>query len=326
MKARLWLAVAVLALAQTAGATAAKHVVLLAGDEEYRSEEGLPMLAKILEQRLGFKTTVLFSVDPDGTIDPNRAESLSDPAALDSADAIVMQLRFRHWNNGAMRRFQAAVQRGAPIVALRTSTHAFAGLPRGSAWENWNYDDHGGWGKRVLGETWVSHWGRHMVEATRAVAEPSVAGDPLLRGVSNIFTGTDVYEADPPRDARILLRGIVLSGMGSNDPPAQDMKRRASDHGAQSVNDPPMPVAWTRVRVNESGHTNRILCITMGSAADLENQGLRRLIINGVLWGLKLPIPEKADVSIVGNYHPSASGFDGYRRGVRAQEGAGSAP
>ena len=40
-----------------------RHIVLLAGDEEYRSEEGLPMLAKILSQRHGFKCTVLFSVD-----------------------------------------------------------------------------------------------------------------------------------------------------------------------------------------------------------------------------------------------------------------------
>src|SRR5947209_20625926 len=52
-----------------------KHVVFLSGDEEYRSEEGLPMLAKILSQRHGFRCTVLFAVDPDGTINPeNRSE------------------------------------------------------------------------------------------------------------------------------------------------------------------------------------------------------------------------------------------------------------
>ena len=41
-----------------------KHIVFLSGDEEYRSEEGLPMLAKILAERHGFKCTVLFAVDP----------------------------------------------------------------------------------------------------------------------------------------------------------------------------------------------------------------------------------------------------------------------
>src|SRR5436309_7316253 len=74
-----------------------KHVVFLTGDEEYRSEEGLPMLAKILSQRHGFKCTVLFPVDADGTINPDNNKSLPGAAALDTADAIVMLLRFRVW-------------------------------------------------------------------------------------------------------------------------------------------------------------------------------------------------------------------------------------
>lgn len=37
--------------AAKAGPGGGRHVVLLAGDEEYRSEEALPMLAKILEDR-----------------------------------------------------------------------------------------------------------------------------------------------------------------------------------------------------------------------------------------------------------------------------------
>jgi len=71
-------ACALLALASAAGSYAAdpliyqgkegpgkgKHIVFLAGDEEYRSEEGLPMLAQILAVRHGFKCTVLFSLDP----------------------------------------------------------------------------------------------------------------------------------------------------------------------------------------------------------------------------------------------------------------------
>ena len=78
-----------------------KHVVLIAGDEEYRSEEGLPMLGKILSQRHGFNCTVLFSVNADGTINPDAKESLPDSAALDSADAIVMLLRYRAWGDEA---------------------------------------------------------------------------------------------------------------------------------------------------------------------------------------------------------------------------------
>src|SRR6476619_6891355 len=89
-----------------------KHVVFLAGDEEYRSEEGLPMLAKILSQRHGFRTTVLFSVAADGTIDPDKSDSLSHSESLDSADCVVMLLRFRRWPDDIMKRFETAIHRG----------------------------------------------------------------------------------------------------------------------------------------------------------------------------------------------------------------------
>ncbi|MBP8257734.1 MAG: hypothetical protein KAX37_10440, partial [Opitutaceae bacterium] len=180
----------------------AKHVVLLSGDEEYRSEEALPMLAKILSQRHGFKTTVLFALDADGVINPNNTRSLPGAEALDTADAIVMSLRFRDWPEDQMKHFVDAYRRGVPIIALRTSTHAFK-IPGGQ------YASFTDFGKRVLGEQWVSHWGRHKVEATRTVAEPSAKKNPLLRGVGEIFCTTDVYEAYPPADATILLRGLV---------------------------------------------------------------------------------------------------------------------
>ena len=104
------------------------------------------MLAKILSQRHGFKTTVLFSLDPDGTINPKNGASLSDPAVLDTADAIVMLLRFRHWSDEDMARFEKRLRAGTPIVALRTSTHAFNGFAKGSPWESWNYNNQGGSG------------------------------------------------------------------------------------------------------------------------------------------------------------------------------------
>jgi hypothetical protein len=41
-----------------------KHVVLIAADDEYHSEEMLPQLANILSQRHGFTCDVLFSINP----------------------------------------------------------------------------------------------------------------------------------------------------------------------------------------------------------------------------------------------------------------------
>ena len=177
-----------------------KHIVLLTGDEEYRSEEGLPMLAKILSQRHGFNCTVLFALDPDGTINPNNTQSLSNPEALDTADAIVMLLRWRNYPDATMKHFVDACQRGVPIIALRTSTHAFK-------FKDGPYTAYNDWGKRILGEGWVNHWGKHKSQATRAVIEPANKDNPILRGVTDIFVTTDVYEAYPPPDATILLRG-----------------------------------------------------------------------------------------------------------------------
>jgi hypothetical protein len=306
--------------AAKSGPGGGRHVVFLAGDEEYRSEEALPMLAKILSQRHGFKCTVLFSVDPDGTINPKAGQSLSNPEALDTADAIVMLLRFRAWPDADMARFDKRLRAGVPIVALRTSTHAFNGFAKGSAWESWNSNNAGGFGKRVLGETWLTHWGRHKIEATRGVIEPAQRGNPLLRGISDIFGDTDVYEAYPPPDATVLVRGLVLQGMTPDSPPANYSKRRVTDKQEQGVNEPPMPVVWTRLYTNDSGTTNKILTTTMGSATDLESEGLRRLIVNGVYAGVGLEVPARADVGLVDEYAPSFYGFDGFRKGLHASD------
>ncbi len=329
--AALWLAVVafrVSAAEQTwvvydppSGKSLGKHVVLISGDEEYRSEEGLPMLGKILSQRHGFKCTVVFSIDPDGTIDPNKQDSISHAEALDSADVIILQTRFRKWLAEDMRHFINAYKRGVPILGLRTATHAFQ-FPGGSEFASYN-----NFGKRVLGEEWVSHWGNHKKEATRGIIEESAQNDPILRGVHDIFGTTDVYEAYPAEDAKILVRGQVLKGMESKDVPASYAKKRANDKQEQDVNTPMMPVAWTRRYKNEEGRINNVFCTTMAAATDLQNEGLRRLVVNAVFWGLGMEVPTQADVNYIGEYQPSTYGFDGFKRGMHPSDFAlGAAP
>ena len=300
------------------GPGAGKHLVFLTGDEEYRGEEGLPMLAKILSQRHGFRCTVLFALDPDGTINPDNNNSLGDPEALDHADGIVMLLRFRQWPDDVMRRFAAAVARGVPLVALRTSTHAFR-FPAGSATSFAGYNH---FGREVLGEDWVSHWGPNRKGATRAVIEPGAAADPLLRGVREIFGDAGVYETHPVADAKILARGVVLKGMNFSDAPDTYLKKRHSDGVEQGINDPAMPVAWTRLNKLTDGKANRVFCTTMGAATDLANEGLRRLVVNAVLWGFALEIPAATDVRYVDPYAPAPYAFKGYRRGLTPDDHA----
>ncbi|MEA3210525.1 MAG: hypothetical protein QOE70_3582 [Chthoniobacter sp.] len=288
-----------------------KHIVFLAGDEEYRSEEALPQLGKILSQRHGFKATVVFSINPEtGEIDPNTKDNEPGLEALDTADLCVMLLRFRAWPDEQMKHFADYVAAGKPVIGLRTSTHAFSGL-KGT------YASFNSFGKKTLGEGWVNHWGKHKSEATRGIIEPATKNDPLLRGVETLFGNTDVYEAYPPADAKILVRGQVLKGMTPEDEPADYKKKRATDKEEQGINDPMMPVVWTREPKNEAGTTNKILCSTMGSATDLQNEGLRRLIVNAAYAFVGLEVPAKADVALVGEFKPSFYGFNGFIKGVK---------
>jgi len=299
-----------------------KHVVFLAGDEEYRSEEGLPQLARILAVRHGFKCTVLFSLNARGEIDPNTRDHQPGLEALDSADLCVMLLRFREWPDAQMRHFADYYLAGKPIIALRTSTHAFNYAPtsqsayRRFSWQSTEWP--GGFGKQVLGETWISHWGVHARQATRGVLEQVAANHPILRGVKGLFGTSDVYEAAPPQDAEVLVRGEVLDGMKPTDPPATGRKKTAQGV-EQAVNAPMMPVVWVRRHLNQAGKTNPILTTTMGAATDLLNEDLRRLLVNGAYWavGLEAKIPGRADVELVGAYAPSAFGFEGFRKGVK---------
>ena len=305
---------------EPAGEAKGKHIVLLSGDEEYRSEEAMPMLGKILSQRHGFKCTVLFSLGADGAIDPTAGGSLSHPEALDSADAIVMLLRFRHWDDATSKKFADAVNRGVPIIALRTSTHAFNGYAKDSPFAAWNWNNpDGGWGRKVLGETWVSHWGKHKVEATKGIIESANANHPILRGVSDLFGNSDVYEAAPPADSVILARGQILQGMTADTPHASYSKKTKAGI-EQDVNTPMMPVAWVRVVKNDAGGENKVFCTTMGAATDLATEGTRRLVVNATFWGLGLEVPEKAEVTPIGDYQPTMYGFKGNKTGVKPDD------
>lgn len=286
-----------------------KHIVLLSGDEEYRSEEALPMMAMILAEH-GFKCTVLFSLNEDGTVNPDNGASLSHPEALDSADAIVMSLRFRHWGDEAMMKFENAFNRGVPVIALRTSTHAF-NFPKESKWQkySWRAPKDLGWelgfGRQVLGETWVNHHGKHKVEGCRSHVADGAADHDILNGVGEIFVTSDVYGANPLKPSEILLLGEVTETL------------EPDSKGVASKNDPMQPIAWTRVYKHDDGTENKIFTTTMGASNDLLDEDLRRLVANGVFWSLGLKVPEQANVDLPAGYEPSNYSFFGYKEGLK---------
>jgi hypothetical protein len=291
-----------------------KHVVLISGDEEYRSEEAMPALAKILAKHHGFKTTVLFAIDPGtGEINPEIGKNIPGTEALKTADLMIIATRFRDLPDEQMRHIDAYLKAGKPVIGLRTATHAF-NIPKGKTYEKygWNYkgeDYKEGFGRQVLGETWVNHHGAHGKESTRGIVPEGASDHPVVRGVDDVWGPTDVYGIrNLPQGSTPVLMGQVIRGMKAGDPPVEGKK-----------NDPMMPVAWVRTYKTADGKEGRVFATTMGSSTDLASEGLRRLLVNATYWalGMQNEIPDRANVELVGEFKPTAFGFRGHQKGKK---------
>jgi type 1 glutamine amidotransferase len=280
-----------------------KHIVLIAGDQEYRSEESIPQLARILATHHGFKCTVLFSINRQtGEIDPLVTDNIPGLEALGRADLAVLFLRFLELPDEQMKHILDYTNSGKPIVALRTSTHPFNYQKRkDSPYAKYSWrskDPEGGYGRLVLGETWVSHWGAHQKESTRGVIAEGMEQHPILRGVTDIWGESDVYEITTlSGDSKPLVMGQVLTSMEKGSAPKPDKKM--------------MPVAWTKTYTGESGKASRVFTTTMGHAGDFTNEGFRRMVVNACYWALSMEkrIPSRSKVDLVVEYKPSKIGF-----------------
>ncbi len=295
-----------------------KHIVLISGDEEYRSEEALPQLAKILATHHGFHTTVLFAIDPEsGQIDPNRRDNIPGLEQLATAHLMILFTRFRDLPDEQMKHIVNYVASGRPILGMRTATHAF-NLRETSKYANWSWQSRewpGGFGRQILGETWIKHHGKHGKQSTRGLLVPAMRDHPILRGIGDgdIWGPTDVYgvRLPLPGDSQPLVLGQVLDGMRPDAPAATG-----------KVNDPMMPIAWIKTYQYGDGPPGRVFTTTMGAAQDLESEGLRRLLVNACYWllGMEEQIPPRSQVDLVGTYVPTPFGFGGFRKGQRPSD------
>jgi len=296
-----------------------KQVVLVSGDEEYRSEEALTQLAKILAEHHGFDCRVLYAIDAKtGEISPNTGNNIPGLEALRDAELMVIATRFRNLPDDQMKEIDDYLRRGGPVVGMRTATHAF-NVPKDRAYAHYGNGYGGekkewadGFGRLVLGEKWISHHGHHGKESTRGLIQPEAKDHPILRGIADgdIWGPTDVYgvRLPLPGDSQPLVLGQVLTGMTADSAPVEGKK-----------NDPMMPVAWTKTYAVEGGPSGRVFTTTMGSSTDLAAEGTRRLLVNACYWatGLEGRIPAKSCVDIVGTFEPTPFGFNGARKGLK---------
>jgi len=292
-----------------------RHIVFVTGEESYRSEESMPLMARILSRYHGFRCTVLFAVDPgDGTINPNVKDNIPGLEALESADLMVAFLRWRELPDDQMKRIMDYTESGRPILGLRNATHPFRYDKRkDSPYAKFDWkskDPEGGWGRLVLGETWVSHYARNLVESTRCDAAGNAAGHPILKGIPKSFwIPDDVYGiSELNGDCTPLLLGQPLVGWKPDDPARPDKR--------------PIPIAWTKSYTGSRGKAARVFTTTMGHGDAFKIEEFRRLVANASYWclGMEDQIAEKSRMDIVGAYAPGPIGGKGLRVGVKPSD------
>ena len=292
------------------GQSVGKHVALVCGEWEYRCEESLPMLAKILARRHGFRCTVLFSINPkDGTVAPSVKTNIPDMSVLKTADMMVVFAMDLELPDEQMKHFVEFVDSGKPIFGIRCTLLSFRyNRNKTSPYaRRFDFRNAGGYAVELFGEGWKGHYGHHGRESTRGLRAGLQERSPLLRGVHDVWGPTDVYRVTKlPPDATVLMYGQVLTGMKPTDPP----------NLAKAV----MPMVWTRQVQQKTGRSARRVMSTIGAAQDMESEDLRRLYVHCIYWavGLESKIPPKTDVTYVGGpWKASPFGGGKFKKGLK---------
>lgn len=230
--------------------------------------------------------------------------------ALNTADLAVVFLRFQSFPPEQMKHFDDYLNRGGPVVGMRTATHGFK-MKADEPFSKYSYDSKDkdyqlGFGNQVLGQTWVGHYGRNHVQSTRITVVKGKESHPILRGVKDIWVQAGGYVGKPV-DGETLTMAQPLNGMTPASP-ADETK-------------PPMPSEWTRSYTSKSGVKGRVFTSLYGTPEDLLNDGYRRMLVNGCFWSLGMEDSIKADANIafVGPFKPNTFGGGTYARGIKPE-------
>jgi len=283
-----------------------KHIVLIAADQEYRSEHALPMLAKILAKHHGFHCTVLFSLNDNDEVDPTKKIRWEDKSAshnipglehLENCDLVILFSRLISLPLEQLEHIYRYLDSGKPIIGIRTANHGFIDFEYKKDEKKIDF------GRDILGGTFMGHHGRWQQDSTRGIIVEQNANHPVLIGVTDIWGTSDVYRtfaegASLPEDCTPLVDGQPLMGRQHDD--AVNPRLVA------------LPVAWVKSWTGNAGQSARVFHITMGSAQDFLSDGLRRMTVNATYWCMQIEsaIDKRSCVDIVGQYNPPESGFD----------------
>jgi nicotinamidase-related amidase/type 1 glutamine amidotransferase len=224
-------------------------VVFVSAESEYSAAETLPSLAHELEMHHGLRCEIL-----QGSTEKKGASrhEISGMEILDDADLVVVFARRRAFPADQMKYLKAYLDRGGPLMGLRTASHAFDARGSGPA-------DHTEWPKfdpEVLGGNYHNHYGGGPKCAVTAAVRAK--GHPILAGVQlPLLSDGSLYRVRPLTDTTMpLLLGTI------------------PDHESE-------PVAWTN-----QYRQSRIFYTSLGHPNDFADAQFRKLLINAVRWAL----------------------------------------
>ena len=288
------------------------HIVFVTGDEEYRSEESMPMLARILQRDYGFEVSVCYALNEDGFIDPNVLDNIEGLDILEEADMMVLFTRFRALPDSQAQHILDFAESGKPMAGFRTTTHAFL-YKDDPAREHLNND----WPTKVFGQKWITHHG-HFDDGTSPLTRveliDSMGTHPVMRGITGFNAYSWLYHVHGGDhrlygDSRPLLMGTALQSNHANN---DRLDRFPLTN----------PVAWTKTYTGSSGLTARVFFTTLGHPYDFKDASMRRLALNGILWALGHDIPDGgAETDVAAPYNPNNSGFgDRFKPNMRPAE------
>ncbi|MCH2100962.1 MAG: ThuA domain-containing protein [Planctomycetes bacterium] len=289
-----------------------KKVVLIAADQEYRSEQAMPMLAKILSERHGFDTTVLFALNENGMVDPTQKIKWQDESIvhdipgleqLAEADLMILYSRLVTLPDGQLQHFYDYLDAGKPIMAFRTANHGFIGFEYVKDGKRIDF------GEDVLGGSFRGHHGRWHQDSTLGTVIDAAKGHPVVRGIDTMWGPTDVYRTYP--EGGSLPEGCTALVMGQ----PQMTREEGSGDNLDLI---PLPVVWVKSWTGRTGKSTRVFHSTMGSGKDFEDVDVRRVAVNAAYWclGMGSQIDSQSNVDPVGEYVPLASGFNYPKLGV----------
>ena len=235
-----------------------RNLVMLIGDDEYKTEISLPAFAKSDLEPLGFQVTIIHADSQD----KNRFPGLVD--ALKTADVLLVSVRRRLPPKDQLDAIRDHVAAGKPVVGIRTASHAFclrddvqqkAALSNGlDAWPEFDAE--------VFGGHYTNHHGDGP-KTTVTVAE-GAKDHAILRGIDpqELVGNGSLYLVRP------LASGTTPILMGSV--PGKE----------------PEPIAYTNLAGPKQA---RAFYASLGHVDDFANPQFRKLLVNAIFWSTEPP-------------------------------------